>query len=331
MSLPKQVQRQADAAAEYDRQLAANQEAKPDEDQKAQQTGETPPTEQSKAAEPAPEPTLAPVAQDDEDAKWKQRYLSLQGIFNAQKQQMTELTNTVASLTATIEQLKTVQAQPVSASEPSNNGLVSEQDVEAFGADLVDLARRVAREEFGEREKAYKDEIRELKAKLQTTEGQVSQVASTQAATAQERFFDTLAARMPNWEQLQATPECQAWLGTTVPGTPLTWDAVLREAASRMSVDSVLEVFSAFVSAHPQFAPQKPNKSANAELSRQVAPSKSKASTATPQGERRIYSATEYQAESMRVIRLAQSGKHDEAARLEQELDTALAEGRVSG
>ena len=330
MALPKQVQKQADDLAAYEQQVAdartAN-EPKPDEQTNTEANiGRVENAPQS--VDNAPKPT---GEDDPNNATWRQRYQSLQGQFNSQvpalQQQIKQLTDTVGSLT---EKLEKQVAQPPKAPEPTE--LVTKTDVDAFGEDLVDLARRIAKEEFGKRESRYLEQIEALEGKLTEAKGQVGEVQQTQAASAAERFFENLNRRLPTWESIQATPECQTWLGTRIPGVGITWNQALINAANERNVDAVMEVFDSFFERNPALNPKaqaQTQTNARQELNRQVAPSKSSATSSTP-SQKRIYTVREYEQESMKIMRLMQQGKKDEVRRLEAELDAAAAEGRIT-
>lgn len=331
MALPKQVQAQADALEQFEQQVAAARAAnEPKQDEPPDPPKD--PEGSAPAPAPAPAPTEAPKPTDDDSSTWRQRYLSLQGQYNSQvpalQQQVQTLTESVAQLT---QQLKTKEA-PAPASEPEAE-LVTKKDVDAFGEDLVDLARRIAKEEFGKRESKYLKQIEALQGQLAEAKGQVGEVVESTAKSANERFFEALDARIPGWDTVQGTAECQEWLGTRIPGTTATWDMALKDAATRRDVKTVLEVFEVFFEKHPALNPNKPPapapSAAKQELQRQVAPSKSSASTPTA-NTKRTYTGAEYQTESMRLLRLMQKGQAEEAGRLEAELNAALAEGRVT-
>ena len=168
----------------------------------------------------------------------------------------------------------------------------------------------------------------------------MGEVVESTAKSASERFFETLDARLPGWDKVQATAECQEWLGKRIPGTALLWDSALKEAASRRDVKTVLEIFDGFFAQHPNLDPRKsapaPAPAADPappsprqELERQVAPSKSSAAAPSANA-KRTYTGAEYAAESNRLLRLMQQNKADAAAQLEAELNAALAEGRVT-
>jgi hypothetical protein len=326
MPLPKQVQAQADAVEQYEKQVAEARQAaepKPPED--------PPPADPpDNGTEPTPvDPPKPPV--EDDAAQWRQRYLSLQGQYNSQvpdlQRQVQNLMETVNGLR---EELKTKEAPAHPPSEPSE--LVTNKDVEAFGEDLVDLARRIAKDEFGKRESKYLKQIDALQEQLAEAKGSVGQIAEVQAKTASARFFEALQSAVPTWNTVQQTAECQSFLGSRIPGTGATWDMALKEAAANRDAETAIEVFEEFFKRFPQHDPKaKPaaQNSAKQELQRQVAPGKSAAAATTPQN-KRVYSGQDFHTESMRIMRLTQQGKHDEAARLDAELNAALAEGRVT-
>ena len=266
----------------------------------------------------------------------EQRYKSLQGMWqssvarlNKAEQQNAELTE---KLQEAIQRLEHAAA-PAKPSEPQASSLVTDKDAEAFGTDLIDLARRVAKEQFGEREQQLLGQIGKLEQRLAAQDAKLGTVAETQVQSAQERFYAALDSGLSQWEAIQATPECQQWLQTRVPGTRNTWNQALLTAAGEQDASRALEVFDSFLAAHPTLDPRKkaavaPESKRN-ELQRQVAPSKSAAATATPQG-KRVYSAVEFNAEMNRVVQLGKARQYDDQAALENELNAAIAEGRVT-
>jgi hypothetical protein len=335
MALPKQVQAQKDALEIYDQQVrdaqnAAIDDPKPDDNQ-------TPPEPQAQIEQsPAPTPAQAPVVapksdEDDPDhPTWRKRYESLKGQYNTQvpalQQQVNQLTESVTRLTARLE---AAPAKPAAVEPKQATELVTKNDVEAFGEDLVDLARRVAHDEFGRREAAYRTEIEALQTQLQEATGRVGEVVQNQAVSAGERFFDGLNRALPTWEDVQKTPECQAWLSSRIPGTTTVWNNALKDAAARYDVTAAVEVFNAFFEKHPTLNPKAPQAPAvNHELQRQIAPGKS-AAPVTQSAQKRVYTPRDYEMESMRLMRLTQAGRVDDAQRLEAELSAAVAENRV--
>jgi len=321
MALPKAVQKQAEEVAAFDKAMeGAVETAEPSQPEEPQQ-----PVLQ--VAEPPASVVTAPAAPPVEprrdDGQWEQKYRTLQGMFARETQ---SLRDALRQSNERIDELSRKQQQaPATPPEPKAR-LVTEQDSEAFGADLIDMARRVAREEFGEREEAYIAKIDALTGQLTK---QVGEVRETQYATSREAFFGNLAAAFPNWEAVQATEACQKWLGSKVPGANFLWNDVLVDAAEKLDAGRAIEVFTAYAQTQPRAPQPTPVPSGRrSELSRQVTPAKSGGPANAP-GEKRTYTAKEYEAESMQIVRLMKAGRHDEATQIENELNAALLEGRL--
>lgn len=322
MALPKQVQLQADAVEQYDRELqeAAGQapsEPAPEEAQVPQPTivAEPPST---------PEPVAQPEPPKPQPDPWEHRYKTLQGMYGSLQTQNRDLHDQLRNLQSEVRNLQVARTEPSKTERPA---LVTPKDVEAFGEDLIDVVRRAAREEFAPEREQYKEYIAALEKKLTD---QVGAVQEGQQRGEQDKFFDRLTQAIPNWEEIQATQDCQEWLGGRPPGSRNTWNDILRDAAARHDAQAAVEIFRAFDASRPQpqvqAAPAKPQ--ASNELQRQVTPSKSKASAPTA-AQPRIYAASEYEAESMKLIKLRKTNRHDEAQTLENELNAALQEGRI--
>jgi hypothetical protein len=319
MALPKVVQQQIEDVAAYDKAMEEANNAQPLAPESQQPASQQAPAEVQPPLSVAPAPATPPVEPRRDDGQWEQKYRTLQGMFARETQSLRD------ALRQANERIDTLQTKPATPPEPKAR-LVTEKDSEAFGADLVDMARRVAREEFGEREEAYIKQIGTLTAQLTQ---QVGEVRETQHASSRDSFFGNLAAAFPNWEAVQATEACQKWLGSKVPGANFLWNDVLVDAAEKLDAARAIEVFTAYAQTQPR-APQPAPVPAGrrSELSRQVTPAKS-GGPATVPGEKRTYTAKEYEAESMQIVRLMKAGRHDEATQIENELNAALLEGRL--
>lgn len=332
MGLPAQIQRQVDEAENLQKQLYEQPAAQPADEKPAEPSQETQPVTQETPAEPVVEEVKP--SQDDEYARLEQRYKSLQGMWQSAEARLRAADDKVSQLTTQIADLtKKLEVTPQPTTTPEQKSLVTDKDAEAFGTDLIDLARRVATEQFGQREQQLLSHITRLENALEQQNRKIGSVEQTQAQTAQDRFYGTLDSSLAQWEALQATPECQTWLASRVPGTPYTWNQALNDAAREFDAPRALEVFDTFLKAHPQMDPrvkQQPVKQERKpELSRQVAPSKSGASTSAPTG-KKTYSIPEYEAGMRQVIQLGKARQYEAATELENELTAAYAEGRVT-
>lgn len=324
MGVPKQIQAQQAEVEARDKALREAQQQQLPLDEPPQPTPTEPPVP------PTPAPPPPPPAEDP--ALWKQRFLSLQGMYNSQ---VPKLQEQVEELTKRLDEAKTPPA--TSPTEPPKGKALTSSDVEAFGADLIDVIRRGAREQIDELKGQYEAKIAALEGQLAQATQSVTQVAEVQASTVQQSFFQQLGDRLPTWEQVQASEECQNWLGTRIPGGQLTWNDVLVTAANKRDVNAVMEVFDEFFNRYPTLNPRTPPPAPTppappknrAELERQVTPAKTSAAAPPPAAGKRVYTSQDYANESMKVIRLMQQNKRAEADALETELNAALAENRV--
>lgn len=310
--LPRQVQAQADAVAQHDESLT--------------QVVETPVTQV--AEDPPATPPVVPVTPAAPEPQWEHKFRTLQGIFNST---VPQLQNENKDLKARLDKLE--QASLVKPVVSDEAPLITEKDSTEFGPDMIDMARRAAREEAREERKKHREELEAINKKLEATEGKIGKVAESNQQNSFEKFLDKVTSKLPSWEQIQGTEDCQAWLGTRVPGMQYSWDAALKNAADRHDVDNVLEVFNAFFAAYPTYNPVKGTQvaDAKAELARQVSPTKTSGQVVTQApSNKKIYSSAEYASKSMEQLRLEKAGQRDKAAAIEQELNTALIEGRIT-
>jgi len=327
MGIPAQIQRQLEAAEALQASLSAAPAPAEPAPAPAEPVEPTP--------EPQPEPVAAaapaPQASSADELTWEQRYRSLQGMWQSQKGVMAQYEQQVRSLTERLDQATAKISEMAKPDAQAEQKLVTDKDAEAFGPELIELARRVAREEFGPERSQFQARIAELERTVAVQNQKLGGVEQSTEKLSAATFYRDLDRALPQWETIQATPECQAWLVSRIPGQRgRTWHDSLQAAASEFNSDDAAEVFEAFLAAHPKLdprrAPEPTQPKPNAQ--RQVAPSKTSASAPAP-AESTVYTPAEYEAAMMQMVRLNKERKYDEAAALEAALNAAVAEGRV--
>lgn len=240
----------------------------------------------------------------DESKKWEQRYRSLDGMIQARDRQIEQLHQLLASM-------QQAQAAPETPAKQDKAKLVGKEDEDAFGADLVDLARRVAREESG----AYVSKLESTIAELQQ---QLKGVAQTTAVTVQDRFENQLTAAVPNWKAVDGDPKFIEWLQGSA-----TRMKVFSEAARNQDVDGVAYFYSEYAG-----APKTEKPATDPRLAKQVAPGKSKAvaPAAKSPAEKKTWTRSE-------IAQFYADGKkrfsQEDYIKLERDLFAAQKEGRV--
>jgi hypothetical protein len=320
MALPKQVEAQLKELEALEKQLS---EGKNPTEPVEPEPAPTEPAE-PKNPEPAPtepvEPTPKPVEPAPQDEKWEQKYKTLKGMYDAEvprlHQQLKELKAQMDSLQ------KAAEAKPVEPAKPAKQEkLVTDEDVQAFGADLIEVQRKVAREvamEFRADLDAMRAENEELRKQLAQTGSQVSEAS----------FEQRLHRLVPDFDEVNLDPKWVDWLNEVDPLLRAPRKVVAQEAFNKGDAEGVAHYVKLFKeSIEPAEAPKS---KAKTELERQIQPTRSAATaqTASPKG--RIYTNADIQTMFNKAATLGAQGKLEEARKLEAEIDAAYMDGRVT-
>ena len=315
MALPKAVQAELDQAELIEKQLSGV----------AEQVTEPPQTEpaQDKPADPVAvqEMPQTPVQDAPHAPDWEQKYNVLRGKYDAEvprlHAQLREVNGQIQDFQRQIDEMRSKPAPEV---KPVDTPLVSEQDKEVFGEDLVNLQERIARAVAAPLEA----HIAKLTERLSKYEGTAEQTAKLQAETAEDKFFDRLAREVPNWEQINQDQQWLEWLGGRYPGMSATRQDQLSAARANLDLGSTVELFKAFVDSTAKPTPP----SNSQELQRQVAPPKTRASSEpVADSSNRVWTQAEIAA-ALDPRKLRQMSAA-EVERVMSEIDIASAEGRV--
>ena len=327
MALPKAIQEQLDAAEALQQQLT-NQTAEPvippaEPNPEPQPPAE--PTPDPQPAEPQPQPQVTPPEPSEPETDWKQRAKTLEGKYNAEVPrlhgQLKDLNTQLANALEQIHQLKTAQPTPP---EPKRQEFVTKDDEETFGSDLIDLSRRVVREEFAQLAPLVVAEIRKEFAPIREQVGEVQQKT---AKTEEERFWSAIDTAVPDWRDIDADQQWLDWLAESDPMSGKTRQEALNEAHAAMDAPRVASIFKVWKAAfRPVQTPPPANQQKREELQRQVAPAKSRATSTAPATER-TWTAEEY--ERAFDPRLSATMSVDQIQQLQADADRAYAEGRV--
>ncbi len=329
MALPKAIQRQVEEA---DRLVDTLAGTKPDGEGIPPETD--PPDTTNQVVDPPQDPPPAPpqpVSQEPsvpptppQDDSWLTKYHALKGKYDAEVPRLhAELREMKAQMQQLVADKAAVEAKATKPQE-SQKTLITEQDREAFGPDLIDLIERAAESKlsaYGQREVELVNEIKTLKQEL-------ASVSERQGISDKDRFLMGLGQRVADWETLNVDPGFLEWLQQVDPVYGAPRQAALTAAYEVLDVDRVARIFNTYKQtvtppAQPQTQPQKPD------LQRQVAPTRSRSTTppAASASNQRIFTQqeiTQFYDEWRRGFI-----DNDEAARMEKEITAAAAQGRV--
>lgn len=274
----------------------------------------------------APAAPAAPAVNPDDFAKLQHQFQTLQGMWRAEKERNAEMEDRLRAL-----------EQPAKSAAPAPSDElvlpVTENDREAFGADLCQFVANQVNAATGHVLGAFEARMAKIEAQLGETKTVVAATAEDTREVRWQEFLKKLDGKVAGWFEMQGTAEGKQFLGMRVPGAKHTWNDILRQAAADMDADAAAEVFNELLKLHPQLrntAPAAPKSPGQDPLETEVAPGPGDGGGPPPGPPgKRTYKAKEYEAETMRVVRLRQSRKDQEADALEAELDLALRENRV--
>ena len=320
MALPRQVEAQLKELEAIEKQLTG--EVAPAEQHAAEQHAAEPQAELDKVEAPVAEATpveAKPTPAEPEVAEetWQQKYRTLKGMYDAE---VPRLHAQMKELNARVEQMQRDAQTPKQEAVPEQpKKLVTDDDVAAFGADLIEVQRKVAREvaaEFTKDIESLRAENDKLREQLMQTGQQVS------AASFEQKLFQLV----PNFQKVNADPKWIAWLDEVDPLIRAPRKTVAQEAFNRGDADAVAYYVQMFEASQ---APVEQAKPRTAELERQIQPSRSAATTATPTPKGKTFTNSDIQAMFNKASQMARTGRLDEARKLEAEIDAAFMDGRV--
>lgn len=330
--LPPAVQRARERAEELQRQ--ASEAANPTTVENTEGKDDQPAAEGQPPTPVSPPAPVTPAPTTD----WEQRYNTLQGKYNHeigalnnQVRQQEQRLGQMQELIASMRSAPPAAPAPAPAPAPAT---VPDEDVQAYGQDLVQATRRWARAEVTPEIETLRQQVAGFQSEIQRLNG-VSQQTSQE--TRQERVKNYLDARLPVWRQINDDQGFLGWLSQLDPFSGDKRHDLLQKAYNQGDPERTLSFFRAYQDEHTAVAQAPPasahtpdNGAGKIPLEQLAAPGRGSATPAA-QGApgKRIWS----QADIAAFYRDAQRGRFndDPAAklRIEQDIFAAMNEGRV--
>lgn len=318
MALPRQVEAQLRELEALEKQLTEAQNPAPADP--APTPAEPPQDPQPAPTEPKPvEPTPTPTEPVVAEEKWEQKYKTLKGMYDAE---VPRLHADLRELKAQVDSLrKASETKPVEPAKPAiPERLVTDADVEAFGSDLIEVQRKVAREvaaEFRGELDAMRAENEKLREQLTNTGTQVSEAS----------FEQRLYRMVPDFETVNADPKWIAWLNEVDPLLRAPRATVAQQAFNRGDAEGVAHYVAMF---KQSVAPVEPAADKTEELERQIQPNRSATSAPPTSQKGKVYTNADIEKMFRKATDLGVKGRVEEAKKLEAEIDAAFMEGRVT-
>jgi len=312
MALPKQVEQDLREIEELEKQMQARNTPQPVSEETTEETAETVEevVEDEAPKEPVKEePKLKAVEETVDD--FKQKYNTLRGKYDAE---VPRLHQQVRDLTSQINDLKQSLERKAEAEAETKNSLVTDADREEFGEELLDVQRRIATEVASK----YETKI----AKLEQT------IASLQGQYGEMSFEQKLAQIVPDFQQVNNDPRWVAWLNEHDPLVRGPRRVLAQQAFEQGDAEAVADYVKLFkTTLEPVAKEESPRQ---AELEKQVTPSRTATATPTPKDTgKKVYTEAEAEKAWNKVRMLNTSGRYDDALKLEAEITAAYVEGRV--
>jgi len=309
MPLPKQVQKTLEDVEAVERSLKGEDTPEP----------ETPPEQPDTEATAAPAPVETPETDTTSEEKWEHKYRRLQGKYDAE---VPRLHNQVKELSIQLHQMRqemsAQEQQAAQRQQEQAQRLVTDEEIEEHGQEYVDLYRRIAREEFQKDLASLKQENEQLKQYIQQTGSQIGSLS----------FEQKLAQLVPDFGAINNDPKWVEWLDTYDPMLRSKRRDVAQAAMNSGDAEAVAHYVKLF---RGESAPeQTKSASRQAEINRQVQPDRASAPTVQSSKTGKTYSQSDLGKMFRRVAVLGSQGKHDEARKLEMEIDSAFQDGRVT-
>lgn len=308
-----------------------------------------PPAATPPAGEPAAPAAPATLPQEG----WEQKYRVLQGKYNAEvprlqnqvREQNEQLRSFQSQLTATQNLLASLSAQrepapaaSTPATPPAPTKLVKDEEVKEFGADLIDVIRRAAREEMS----GMLPEIDRRVAPVAQRANQAAQAAQDVgqrvAQNDQQSVLAMLASAVPNWQELNEDAGFLEWLDQIDPFSGAQRGALLKQAYKAHDGSRVVAFFSGYLKEHAAVTPPAASKEPAAapaapqrKLEQFVAPGTPKTGAASTQdgSGKRVWSRAEIGQFYSDVQAGRYKGTKEQRKQTEADIFAAQREGRI--
>lgn len=282
------------------------------------------------APQPAPpQPAIQPVTED----QWQHRYHSMEGRYKQSQrdvgmlqEQVTQLGN---ELIRTQELLRQYLPNPQNPQNQPVSSYVTPEDVENYGEDLINVAKRAAAD-------AVAPQLTELHQQNQRLENRLAQEQRNSTYT-------VLDAQVPTWRDVNRNPRFLQWLSLRDVYSGQVRKVMLNDAFKAADAPRVVSFFKGFISDEqvagqqqpaPQMQQQAPTPAPRqpaVPLEQLAAPGRARPATGDTSvpADKPVFTRQEISQFYRDVVRGAYVGREQQKAVLEAQMIAATKEGRV--
>jgi hypothetical protein len=318
--LPEQLRRQIAEAETLRTELGSQQP-------------QAPSSEPAATPQPAPPPSGQPPAEDEQS--WEQRYKSLHGRFENERRSNQAMADRLQQLENTISTLEVRGTQAPEPAPAPPTKLITEQEVNDYGQELLDVVGRRAREEIS-------PEFEQLAARLNRLESGQQAVGQVIDRTQKQTVYQALAERIPEWRDINRDENFKAWLAQPDPFSGRRRHDMLTEAFDRHESGRVVTFFEGFLTEATGTPPSPPspgtaapplavngNGSGRPSLEDFAAPGRARSAPQSLPPDKPIYTAAWIAKFSADKRRGLYRGREADAEAIERDIYLAQHEGRI--
>lgn len=200
--------------------------------------GAAPPTATPTPA-PTPTPTTPPPAQVAPGSN------DFENMFKSAQGRVTKQAETIRDLNGRIGQLESIIATMNAAAPPTEGQpkvtepLVTREEEEEYGKDLLDVVAKKARD-------AVAPELGEMRVTLEQLRNGMQNVGKALTMSAKDRFQNELTATLPDWRAQNRDPGFLQWLEQIEPYSGRVRSQLIKEAADLHDSKRVLSFFQGY-------------------------------------------------------------------------------------
>jgi hypothetical protein len=332
VKLPASVRAAAQAADNMVRHMNGEQQPESEVTPQGNQDGAQQPELDASSLVATPVNPAPPPTQDDErpdEESWEHKYNSMHGRFKAASKQLQELQDTVSNLQNVIATMTAAPTPSADVPDISTDSLLTDEEVNDYGKDLLDVVGKKAYEKVAPLLKAQQDKIAQL-------EKMVKGVTGTQARNSQEKMLATMDKELSDWREINTNDNFLAWLALPDPYSGVIRHNMLKAAYTAGDASRTLAFFKGFLS---EEAATKPVEAAEpgdqgtvldrVPLADLAAPGKAKSAAAHAPAEKPIFTRAQISSFYADVAAGKFRGRDTEKNAVEAQIFGAQREGRI--
>lgn len=266
-AIPQAVRRQAARAEQLAKEHRAALEGNTTPPVAGTPPGVAPPAEIVPPVQTPPAPPPAPVGAAPDEATFQRKYQVLQGKYNSEvprlQRQITELQDenrATRNLIASMTEPRSRQPDPneTPAPPPAPAKLVTEKETQTFGADLIDVMRRVVREELPGVTAEVDRRLRPVNERIDAVAATAHKATAVAKKQSKEAVIAHMDDHLPAWRTLNEDPEFLAWLDQVDPFSGQERGTLLVAAFERFDAPRVEAFFVGYQKEHAAVTPPTP-------------------------------------------------------------------------